>query len=257
MSGRIAGILTTVLLAAALWYDLGRLFSHRAEHSYHAGNYAAAGNSWQNALKFSGAGKALHFNRGVARYRMGEFSSARNDFSAAANAADSIFRSKSLYNLGNSFVRLAEQAAATDRTAAGRYYHNALESFREALLLNPEDSDIKTNYSAASAARAALMAGQGKQPEAGGHQPSAAQSGSSAEDAASGAKPKGKEPAKSSLNSGKATTERPEDSGSSRKTMGREQAERLLNEKRGQEALPSAIKASRGGSLPAPPDKDW
>lgn len=253
-SVQIVSLLLVIGLVALLWHDLARYFRVRAERRYQSGDFAGARDSWQLALKLHDRDLISRFNRGAAHYRLGDFAAARNDFSDASTSPDLHLRHQALYNQGNTLVRLAEQAAAKDKTAADSFYRSALESYRAALVIQPTDRDTQHNLTAAAAARTALLADQaGRTPDAKRAAPQQ-QSGN-----ADSAKKKvgEKSDAKVAGKPGQATQEDPAGAGSRRRTMGREQAERLLNEKRGQGTLPSAIPAASGGKPPAPPEKDW
>ena len=245
-------------LATLLWNDLARFSQGLAERRYRANDFAAARDAWQLALKLRSRDLTNRFNRGVAQYRLGNYAAAQADFSVIGSSSDPLLRRWALYNQGNSLVRLAEQDAARNGTAADNLYRAALERYRQALILNPDDPDARANLANATTARAALLAAQGSRPPD-AKRPAvetptgATASGQKQDKGQSGTR----QAAKDGARRGRAADDDQGGSGRKRKTMGREQAERLLNEKRGQEALPSAILAAPGGKDAAPPLKDW
>jgi len=228
MIRRIGGILLVLMAAGVLWYDLARLQSYES---------------------------IRRFNRGVAYYRAGEYAAAREDFTAVGEK-DSSLRQQSLYNLGNCSVRLAEQSNAGNRGAAEQHYRAALEHYRAALQLSPGDSATLVNQSAVTAVIAGFEAerSRGRKETI---KPSALPVNRSAAEKISNGKARSNDAAAKAAQSGQASDSDQDGSGNRRKSMGREQAERLLNEKRGQEALPSASKATSGGVSPPRPVKDW
>jgi hypothetical protein len=255
MNRRLGSILLIIIVAAVFWHDLGSFFLQRAEQHYLAGNFSAARSDWHSALRLTNNEKTVRFNRGVGSYRLGEFKAALDDFSAAAVGSDPVIRYQSLYNQGNCLARLAEQVAASDRASAERLYDTALDRYRDALLLSPADHDIRSNQTEVAAARAAFLADvsaqQSKTKRPAASQSNTAPGGSKTADSRHALK------TSAGRQSSQAASAQPDGAGSAKKGMGREQAERLLNEKRGQEVLPSAIKATAGGTAAAPPLKDW
>jgi tetratricopeptide (TPR) repeat protein len=228
MNRRISGVLLVLVAAGALWYDLARLQRYES---------------------------IRRFNRGVAHYRAGEFSAARDDF-AAVSGNDSALQQQSLYNQGNCNVRLAEQNAVGNRAEAEQLYRTALKLYRAALQLVPEDRDALANQHTVTAVIAGFAASRSN-GQAERMKPSAEPLNRSTGEKSSSGKVRSGEPAATSAKSGQSSDSNRNGSGNRRKSMGREQAERLLNEKRGQEAVPSAIKATSGGARLAPPVKDW
>lgn len=253
-SVQIVSLLLAIGLVALLWYDLTSYIGGRAERRYQAGDFAGARDGWQLALKLRNRDLTSRFNRGAAHYKLGDFAAARNDFSEASTSPDPRLRHQALFNQGNSLVRLAEQAATKDKTAADSFYRTALESYRAALALRPVDQDTQHNLTAAAAARTALLADQAVRTPYVKRAAPRQQSGN----ADSADKRVGeKSDANVAGKSGQATQKDQAGVGNRRRTMGRELAERLLNEKRGQGALPSAIPALAGGKPAVPPEKDW
>lgn len=252
MKWRIFSILLAIAAASALWSDLARFYSHRAEKQYRLGSYSAARSDWQSLLALQGDDSIGLFNRGIASYRLGEFSAAQEDFAHVARSGDSVLRYQALFNQGNSLARLAEQSGSGQTAAAERLYRAALDCYGEALKIRPADQDAKSNRDVVAAARSALQTtpGDKKRAESGG-------AGSQTGDKAPVIKPPPDKAANTAGQNGKPDSSDQEAVGKSRKSMGREQAERLLNEKRGQEVLPSSIKAAPGGAKSAPPAKDW
>lgn len=255
MKWRTFGILLAIAAASALWSDLARFYSHRAEKQYRSGRYAEAIRDWKSELTLRSDDSLARFNKGVASYRLGEFSAALEDFAHVARSGDSVLRYQALFNQGNSLARLADQSGSGQRAAAERLYRAAFDCYGEALKIRPGEQDAVANQAVVAAAMAALRNAQGlhgadrKSGERAG-------TGSTARDRTPDGPPGPDKAAAVEGKNGKPDSTLPE-SGVSRKSMGREQAERLLNEKRGQEVLPSSIKAAPGGAKSVPPVKDW
>jgi len=256
MIGRVAAILLFAVIATTAWLDMATFYDLRAWQNYLAGNHADARNNWQSALRLQHNNSARKFNRGVALYRLGELRSAADDFTAAATGSDPSMRHMALYNQGNCLARLAEQCSSGDQAAAAHLYEMAADCYGKALLLRPGDQETLANQAAVLAARKGMFTDRGGQPAQ--QNPSAAtQPNNSAAGEKNGAKTPAATPGSSGNQSDQPATDEQGTRKARRKTMGREQAERLLNEKRGQEAIPSAVTARKGPNLSAPPAKDW
>lgn len=75
----------------------------------------------------------LNYNLGNLKYLNGDYENAEKEYKRALAQQDDIFKSHSLYNLGNTSVKKGNPQKGLD------YYRQALE-------LNPDDDDIKYNY---------------------------------------------------------------------------------------------------------------
>ena len=111
--------------------------SRSGERLYSAGNYREAYRAFQQALDASGE-PSLHYDIGVALYRMKQYENAAKSFREAAVVPE--LKQKSQYNLGNAFVRMAEEAPEKDELL-----RLAIGAYEEALRLQPSDSLAKWN----------------------------------------------------------------------------------------------------------------
>jgi tetratricopeptide (TPR) repeat protein len=113
--------------------DLGR-----GERSYEAGSYREALNSFERAFERSGD-PALQYAMGNALYRMRRYEDAARSYRQAA--AVPRLRQVSYYNLGNAYVRAAEDSPENQ----GQFLSEAISAYQEALRLQPHDSAAKWN----------------------------------------------------------------------------------------------------------------
>ncbi len=111
--------------------------SRTGEQLYSAGNYREAYRAFQQAFDASGQ-PALHYDIGVALYRMKQYENAAKSFREAAVVPE--LKQKSQYNLGNALVRMAEEAPEKDELL-----RLAIGAYEEALRLQPADSLAKWN----------------------------------------------------------------------------------------------------------------
>ena len=119
--------------------------SRSGERLYSAGNYREAYGAFQQALDASGE-PALHYDLGVVLYRMKQYENAAKSFREAAIVPE--LKQKSQYNLGNTYVRMADEAPEKDELL-----RLAIGAYEEALRLQPSDSLAKWNLELASKRR--------------------------------------------------------------------------------------------------------
>lgn len=255
MKKTFLAILILVSLLITLWICLITFYSYSAEKSYKLKEYITAQKSWNKLLILSGNSKNVRFNLGVANYRLGNFSSAQNDFKIAALSREFNLQQQSLYNRGNTLVKLAELSTNKRGDVAESLYNDALKCYNHALLLNPQNIDIITNRSIANSALKHL------QLNTKNHQSDVEKSEKKEVDVSQNSDSK-KTPQSTlstskSLHGGQSTDNNQEGGTSSRQKMSTDQVERLLNEKRGGSILPSAIKAGTGSNSLIQPAKNW
>jgi Ca-activated chloride channel homolog len=130
---------TVALAAASLLSSCvpGWWQSRSGERLYSAGNYREAYRAFQQAFDASGE-PSLQYDIGVALYRMKQYENAAKSFREAAVVPE--LKQKSQYNLGNAFVRMAEEAPEKDELL-----RLAIGAYEEALRLQPSDSLAKWN----------------------------------------------------------------------------------------------------------------
>jgi Ca-activated chloride channel family protein len=85
----------------------------------------------------------LHFNAGAAAYKTGDLDKAALHFKLATIAPDLKLQQRGYYNLGNTLYRLGEQVP--DDNGKINEWRDALQSYTNALALDPQDADAKYN----------------------------------------------------------------------------------------------------------------
>lgn len=117
--------------------DPGMRDARRGGQLYQSGRYAEAQVAFQQAFAASGD-PAIQYDQGVALYRLRRYEDAAKSFREAA--AVPRLRQRSSYNLGNAYVRAAEEAPEKDEPL-----RQAISAYEEALRLQPADSAAKWN----------------------------------------------------------------------------------------------------------------
>jgi Ca-activated chloride channel family protein len=135
-----AAALALALSLALAGCDTAARHAAAGERLYEKGEWRAAYDRFRRGLERSGE-PALAYNAGNALYRMRRYETAERQFRDAAGGSAEL-RQRSLYNLGNTLVRTAEDA---DENAKGPLLDRAITAYEEALRAAPADADAKWN----------------------------------------------------------------------------------------------------------------
>lgn len=111
--------------------------ARRGEQLYLAGHYQESYRAFQRALSASGD-PALQYRVGNTLYRLHRYEEAARHFREAIGVPR--LRQRSYYNLGNAYVRAAEDAPDKDDRL-----RRAIAAYEEALRIQPADSAAKWN----------------------------------------------------------------------------------------------------------------
>jgi tetratricopeptide (TPR) repeat protein len=111
--------------------------ARRGEQLYDAGRYRESFGAFQRALAAS-RDPALQYSLGNSLYRLRRYEEAARHFRQASGVPR--LRQRSYYNLGNAYVRAAEDAPEKDALL-----RQAIAAYEEALRLEPSDSAAKWN----------------------------------------------------------------------------------------------------------------
>jgi Ca-activated chloride channel family protein len=133
-------VLVLVLVLPVLSCDTAARHAAAGQRLYEHAEWRAANERFQRGFEKSGD-PALAYNSGNALYRMKRYETAERQFREAAGASAEL-RQQSLYNLGNTLVRTAEDA---DENAKPAILDRAIAAYEEALRIAPADADAKWN----------------------------------------------------------------------------------------------------------------
>ena len=116
----------------------------RGNRLFRAGEYEEAVAEYRSALQDGDDSPVLRYNLGTALLELGRYEEAQQHLEAALDAVDPSLRQYVHYNLGQRFL---EDARRSDDPRAGpALYDAAVEAYRQALRLRPDDVDAKWNY---------------------------------------------------------------------------------------------------------------
>jgi tetratricopeptide (TPR) repeat protein len=130
--------LLALLAAASGACSRGSLDARKGERLYSAGDFAESAKALDRALAADST-PVRAYNAGNAYYRMRRYEDAAVRYRLAAAGPASV-RQPSVFNLGNSLVRAAEEAPER-----GQLLLDAVAAYEEALRLDPHDQDAKWN----------------------------------------------------------------------------------------------------------------
>jgi Ca-activated chloride channel family protein len=113
-----------------------------------AGEYEKALEGFRDAEVSLPESSELAYNRGVALYRLGEFDEAKGAFAESLSTRDLSLEQRAKFNLGNCAYAQALQRL-TDYAGAIEDLRRAIEHYRDALELDPDDQDARANIETA------------------------------------------------------------------------------------------------------------
>jgi len=115
-----------------------------ANQAYAAGDYERALAGYNQAELAMPESPELAYDQGLAQYKLGDFSAARNLFLRALSTRDLGLEANAKFNLGN----VAYSSALEKKTAPKEALDNlrqAISHYRDSLDLQPDDEDAKAN----------------------------------------------------------------------------------------------------------------
>jgi Ca-activated chloride channel homolog len=142
VSGRVLQAAAVLLLVAFnTGFAIGEL--ERGNRYYRAGKYAQAVGEYEKAIKNGNNSPEIRYNLGTALLRLGKYEDADRHLRLALRALRSDAKPRAHYNLGNRYLEQARKGG--DPQAATQMLDAAVESYKQALRLTPDDRDAKWN----------------------------------------------------------------------------------------------------------------
>lgn len=138
-----AARVAVVLLAFGFLSAFGIGDLERGNRLYREGKYAEAVEAYRSALEDGNRSPVLFYNLGTALLRLGEYDEGERYLRQALASVDPDMRERTHYNLGNGFLEAAR--ASDDPEARARLLDAAVEAYKHALRIRPDDLDAKWN----------------------------------------------------------------------------------------------------------------
>lgn len=130
-----------LLLAFGTGFTIGEI--EKGNRLYRAGKYEEAARIYQEVIKKGKAPAYVHYNLGTALLKLGRHREAQQYLQQATKEAEAELKQRAQYNLGNRYLDEARKGQAGEETT--QLLDAAVESYKHALRLNPNDGDAKWN----------------------------------------------------------------------------------------------------------------
>jgi Ca-activated chloride channel family protein len=225
-------ILIIVLALTACGGSAARL-NNQGNQNFEAKNFDDALKNYTAAQQEDPNLTAPYYNAGNARYRQNDLKGAAAQLQQAGRAADEKVAPSAAYNLGNTYFR-------------GQDLPKAIDAYKQALRLNPNDADAKHNLELALQQQQQQQSQQQQQQGGGGQQQKPPQDNQQQGGGQGGQQP----------NQGGGQGQQPQPSGG-QGGMTRQQAEQMLDTlEQNSKTLQDRLQQQVGGGAP-PAGKDW
>lgn len=141
------------LLAGFIMCFASLVFAKDAHHAVSQGNklykenkFDQALKSYNEAIKLKPDSAIVNFDIGAVYFKKGDFDTAIGSFEKALLSEDKLLESQANYNIGNSKYKLGKLKENTDLASCAKSFRQALDYYKRALDLNPQDEDAKFNH---------------------------------------------------------------------------------------------------------------
>ena len=140
---------TTTTLALLSIIFLGYRGAHASpvgpEAAYKTGKFDLAVEGYQSELQKAPENPQLQFNLGAAAYKGKQYTRALSAFKRSLKVQDMALQNQSYYNMGNTLYRQGEQTEKQNPQGTLKRWEASIQSYDNALKLNPEDQDAAFN----------------------------------------------------------------------------------------------------------------
>ncbi len=113
---------------------------------YEKGDYAGAFEKYQQAVEKDSESDIINFDLGTALYKQGEYQRAIYRLQKSLLSEDKILKEKGHYNLGNALYKLGASQENDKIENAISLLEDATTQYDNALKIDPQDEDAKSNY---------------------------------------------------------------------------------------------------------------
>ena len=233
-----------LLLVFGSGFSVGGL--ERGNRYYRSGHYAEAAQEYEKLIANGDDSPEVRYNLGTAYLRLGKYEDAEKHLRLALREMQPDVREHAYYNLGNRFLENARKNPG-DAQANNQMLDAALDAYKQALRLDPQDMDAKWNLELTLREKEK----QNKSPSGGPSQPQPQnqqnQNKSPSAGGGAGNSSQGQSSAGQGQNAGQSYDRRP---------MSQEQADRILSAVEQDERQLTKEKL-RKGERETPVERDW
>ncbi|MGB2961659.1 MAG: tetratricopeptide repeat protein [Candidatus Omnitrophota bacterium] len=120
--------------------------ARKANKFYREKDYDKALELYDKALTEKPDDQKIQYNRAATLYRKKKFNEASQGFLRSLAGEDESIEEKAIYNAGNSEYRIGEASEKKDLAQAIADHKKALEYYKKAMGVSPDDIDAKYNY---------------------------------------------------------------------------------------------------------------
>ena len=146
------------LIVIAILFTSGSLFGQEEKRDiskgndcYEQGDFTEAGSLYESSLARKPKMLEANFNLGNALFRQEDYGAAARQFEQASKLADKpADKAKAFHNLGNSYLKSAEQMAKSGQMqGVNGMLQQSIESYKSALRNDPGDNETRYNLALA------------------------------------------------------------------------------------------------------------
>lgn len=139
------GTIVTILLGFFSLALHSPALASPGEEAFARGDFQQAEQYYQQRLTESPDDPKLLYNYGSAAYKTEKFAEAAEAFTKSLHSDDPVLQENGYYNRGNSFSQLGEQRLSDNPQQAGSLWQEAIDSYKSALTLNPNNENAAHN----------------------------------------------------------------------------------------------------------------
>jgi len=141
-----SGIIITCLFQLPVYAAHPERIVEEGNKLYKSQKYDQASKLYEQARLSQPDSAILNFNSGTAEFKLKEYQKAISSFEKSLLSQNKAIEAKANYNLANSKYMLGLSTGEADTSGALGFLEGALDNYKRAIELAPQDTDAKANY---------------------------------------------------------------------------------------------------------------